>query len=311
VSQTLTKIITFLAFAAVGVSSYFHVQHWLQRSGGKEAISSPAPDLSGPVWNQASFKEDFHQAHWTHQLELEGLFPHDAPHLMTPALGTFPALYAPRVFRAVLQEGGIRLRWRPHPKNPVEGIQYQLERWRGAQESMQVLTTTKGLEFMDGVDCEGMDYRYRISAVLQRDIQTIGNRTRSVQRASPGVTLRLEVPRRLQWKAQLDPKRQLKLSLQRPGLPQMGPFATAEGQNFAQTDWVLMSFRKGETTEVVVTSIPRFDGLGRRVIINGEPAFRQHREKQPRFFLTVHFVDPCGQAWMTQIALPSAPLLPQ
>ena len=257
-------------------------------------------------YNPSVFQSHFRKAHRNQNLSLFRLFPERALGASTPALGSFPSLYAPRVFRAVLQEGGVRLSWRPHPKNPVESLEYHLQRWRGT-EAIQDLALTRGLEYVDSVPCEGIPYHYRLTAVLEREVPTLGDQSRRIRRASPATNLRVNIPRQGAWQSSgLQEMDVLLLQWTQPGLPTQGPFPVQRGESVGSTGWTLLSFRKEETEEETVTSIPRFDSLGRRVILDGQPAWRQKRILRPRSFVTAELQDPCGNLWVETLWLKTA-----
>ncbi len=265
------------------------------------SLSLPATETNKETaarYNPSDFQNQFREAHRNQNLSLFRLFPESSPEASTPALGSFPSLYAPRVFRSILQEGGVRLSWRPHPKNPVESLEYHLQRWRGT-ESMQDLALTRGLEYVDNVPCEGIPYHYRLTAELEREVKTTGDQSRNIRRASPATNLRVNIPRRGSWHSSgLDDADALLLQWAQPGLPTQGPFSVQRGEEVGSTGWTLLSFKKEETEDETVTSIPRFDSLGRRVILDGKPAWRQKRVLVPRSFVTTELKDPCGNLWV-------------
>jgi hypothetical protein len=244
-------------------------------------------------------------AHPTGGLHLEGIFgaalnPDESS---TPALGNFPAIYRPRALRASIQEGGIRLSWLPHPRNPVQDLQYRLERWN-SDGKLEVNQIVESNEWLDRVDCEALTYHYRVYAELERALP--GNTARSLRRTSPAATVMVALPRESIWLAdEIRPNGALLLRLQRPKRPELGPFVAPPGQMIGNTGWLLESYTKGETEVPMQTSIPRFDAFGRRIIVDGRPAFRSREDFESRIFVTVHLMDPCGLPWRQDLVLPS------
>ena len=221
----------------------------------------------------------------------------------TPALGEFPALYRPRVLRANIQEGGVRLSWLPHPRNPVQGLEYRVERWNsvGGLDSTEVLQST---ELLDRLECEGVTFHYRVYAELERPVSDRPD-SAALRRSSPAATTKVSLPRNSQWVADnLIDNSTLILRLQRPDRPELGPFEARPGEKFAESGWILESFTKGETEVPTMTRIPRFDELGRRVILDGRPAHRGREGTEIREFVTVHLLDPCGSPWRQNLLLP-------
>lgn len=221
----------------------------------------------------------------------------------TPALGEFPALFRPRVLRANIQEGGVRLSWLPHPRNPIDDLEYRVERWNSAGGLDATYTITNS-EILDRLDCEGITFHYRVYAELERPV---GNRpdAAALRRSSPAATTKVALPRKSQWVAdRLIDNSTLVLRLQRPDRPELGPFEARPGEKIAASGWILESFTKGETEVPTVTRIPRFDELGRRVIVDDRPAFRGREGTETRQFVTVHLLDPCGSPWRQNLLLP-------
>lgn len=221
----------------------------------------------------------------------------------TPALGEFPALYRPRVLRANIQEGGVRLSWLPHPRNPIDNLEYRIERWNSAG-GLDAAFTQQNTEVLDRLDCEGITFHYRVYAELERPV---GDRpdAPSLRRSSPAATTKVSLPQKSKWVADgLIDRGTLVLRLQRPDRPELGPFEARPGEKIADSGWILESFTKGETEVPTMTRIPRFDELGRRVIVDDRPAFRGREGTETREFVTVHLLDPCGSPWRQNLLLP-------
>ncbi len=221
----------------------------------------------------------------------------------TPALGEFPALYRPRVLRANIQEGGVRLSWLPHPRNPIDDLEYRIERWNsaGSLDASVVLTNT---EYLDRLDCEGITFHYRVYAELERAAPGLSNAA-ALRRSSPAATTKVALAKKSQWVAdKLIDNATLVLRLQRPDRPELGPFEASPGEKIADSGWILESFTKGETEVPTMTRIPRFDELGRRVIVDDRPAYRGREGTETRQFVTVHLLDPCGSPWRQNLLLP-------
>ena len=222
----------------------------------------------------------------------------------TPAQGPFPALYPPHDFRASPQEGGIRLSWTPHPANPVEGIRYRITRWAGAGEA-EFLVDTGALEHLDPVDCEGISYRYRIAAALERQVPSPGGESRRVLRESPRAAASAARERTARWSAvSLDENQRIGLILERQGRGRLGPFPAGPGEAVGSTGWFLEELTLRETPHQAPSIIPRFDGLGRRVIIDGRPANRTRLVTVQRVLAKLRFTDPCGASLSLELLLP-------
>jgi hypothetical protein len=243
-------------------------------------------------------------AHPTGGLNLQRVFgaSQESSETSTPALGNFPALYRPRALRASIQEGGIRLSWLPHPRNPIQDLQYRLERWN-SDGKLEINQVVEGHEWLDRVDCEAQTYHYRVYSELERTLPGVSQR--SLRRTSPAATAKVALPRKSQWIAdQLGPDGALQLRLQRPDRPELGPFSALPGQFIGNSGWLLESYTKGETEVPLRTSIPRFDAFGRRILVDGRPAFRSREDSETRIFVTVHLMDPCGLPWRQNLLLP-------
>jgi hypothetical protein len=141
----------------------------------------------------------------------------DANLLSAPAFAGFPALHAPQDLRAVEQEGGVRLSWRPHPQNPVEGLQYRIERWNQAGE-LEAQWVQDSLERLDHPSCEGVPYAYRVSTQLERQLE-LGDTQQTLVRRSPPIRTSLRLERSSNWKAELRDPGSLWLTLLKPGNP--------------------------------------------------------------------------------------------
>lgn len=221
----------------------------------------------------------------------------------TPPFAGFPALYAPQSFRASAQEGGFRLRWAAHPRNPVEGLRYRLERWNpdGELEATWVLDA---LEHVDRVACEGVPYVYRVSARMERTL-VVGGRPQPLIRRSPSARLGARLERRAEWRVTgLDAAGHPLLALHRPERPVEGPFRAEPGRPLGDTGWQIESWTKGETELPVVTRVPRFDEFGRRVVVDGRPASRSREDLRTKAFVTLDLIDPCGVSVRPTLFLP-------
>ncbi|HEX9794784.1 MAG TPA: hypothetical protein VGC54_12445 [Planctomycetota bacterium] len=229
-------------------------------------------------------------------------FPAAAPPAEADADSTslLPELRAPRTLRAGIQEGGIRLSWQPSTDNPVEGLRYSITRWAGAGEAEEV-AVVDGLEHLDRVECEGLTYYYRVRALLEREVR--GGRL--ARRESPSVAASAELPRRAVWTlARQRPDGSLDLFLERPGRPTLGPLRAVAGLEIGSTGWYLEAATVGPTSVRAETRIPRFDALGRRVIIDGRPADRIRVGTVKRLLATLRLSDPCGTSWNLELLLP-------
>ncbi|MFQ5750091.1 MAG: hypothetical protein ACE5H3_11640 [Planctomycetota bacterium] len=230
----------------------------------------------------------------------QGAVPDSRRASSTPAAGGFPPLFAPLRFRAAIQEGGIRLSWLPNPDNPVAGLSYRLTRW-SADRNPALVGETRSLEFLDPVDCEGVLYHYRLSSVLTREILP-GNPAR---RESPPATATAEKARTAVWRALgTTEDDQIVLQLERPGRPPVGPLAARAGEEVGGSGWILDAWRVRETSRKVPTRSPRFDALGRRVIIDGHPADRVRETAETRLLANIRLIDPCGASWSLELLLP-------
>lgn len=268
--------------------------------------SPPAPaDESAPLWEEQAEKEESILSERERGEELQAnyarAFPAggspirnrfgDASITTTPSFAGFPALHAPQELRAVRQEGGMRLSWRAHPQNPVEGLVYRIERWNAAGE-LEAEWVQDGLERLDRPGCEGVPYAYRVSVQLAKELQ-LGGETRTLTRRSPPARISVRLERRSQWRASEQDGR-LILTLESPGNPDEGPFEVEPGRPIGQTGWIAESWTKGETTVVHLARTPRFDELGRRVVVDGQASSRVREEPRKRAFVTLSLLDPCG-----------------
>jgi len=273
-----------------------------QTPGGSPAVSSPQEEPPEKAPDPALFRRRLEAA------ARGPLFPAGSQRAVpdarrvssTPASGGFPPLFAPLRFRAAVQEGGIRLSWLPNPDNPVEGLSYRLTRW-SADRNPELVGETRGLEFLDPVDCEGVLYHYRLSAVLTREILP-GHPAR---RESPPATASAEKARTAVWKALgTRGEDRILLQLERPGRPPVGPVAARAGEEVGGSGWILDAWRVRETSRRVPTRTPRFDALGRRVIIDGHPADRVRETAETRLLANIRLIDPCGASWSLELLLP-------
>jgi hypothetical protein len=216
----------------------------------------------------------------------------DADLLAAPAFAGFPALHAPQDLRAVEQEGGVRLSWRPHPQNPVRGLQYRVERWNQAGQ-LEAQWVQDSLERLDHPGCEGVPYAYRVSTQLERELE-LGDTQQTLVRRSPPIRTSVRLERRSNWVAELRDRKALWLTLRRPGSPDQGPFEAIPGESLGNTSWIVESWTKAETEVVALARSPRFDELGRRVVVDGQAASRVREEPRIRSFATLSLLDPCG-----------------
>ncbi|MAW61099.1 MAG: hypothetical protein CMJ94_09700 [Planctomycetes bacterium] len=216
----------------------------------------------------------------------------DASQAAAPAFAGFPALHAPQDLRASAQEGGVRLSWRAHPQNPVEGLVYRVERWNAAGE-LEADWVQEGLERLDLLPCEGIPYAYRVAAQLSRELE-LGGETQELIRRSPSARTSVRLERRTSWEARESADGRLLLTLKRPGSPDEGPFEAIPGQALGGSGWIVESWTKGETEVQHLARTPRFDELGRRIVIDGRPASRVREEPRMRAFVTLSLLDPCG-----------------
>jgi len=267
---------------------------------GQEIAAEIPPDQ-----RQAALASVLAEAHPVDGIRLSAIFgnTNNEAEESTPALGEFPALYRPRVLRANIQEGGVRLSWMPHPRNPIDNLEYRVERWNSAG-SLDAAFTLLSTELLDRLDCEGITFHYRVYAELERPVPGLANAP-ALRRSSPAATTKVALPRKSEWVADnLVGNTTLVLRLRRPNRPELGPFEAGPGENIADSGWILESFTKGETEVPTMTRIPRFDELGRRVIVDDRPAFRGREGTETREFVTVHLLDPCGSPWRQNLLLP-------
>ena len=273
---------------------------------GAGAPAEPEPE-SGPAAGTRSWPERIRRA-----LPGPAFGPKTAARLAPLApeapAGTapWPALHPPRDFQAEPAPGGVRLRWSPHPKNPVEGLRYRLWRWIGDRPG-ELLLETEGLEFLDPVVCEEVPLHYRLRAVLVRP-GTGGAPGDPEVRESAAAAARVVLPRESRFELrELRPGPRLVLVLQRPARPEQGPAEVGPGEEFARSGWILeeVSFRDAEVVEA--TRIPRFDALGRRAIIGGRPADRIREVAVTRTFARLRWTDPCGSPVEVELPVPSSP----
>lgn len=223
----------------------------------------------------------------------------------TPAFGSFPELRAPLEFRAHEQEGGVRLVWKPHPNNPVQGLRYRLERW-GPQGSLEAQWVVDRLEWVDEIPCENAPYAYRVSAELEKELE-LGSTLQTLARRSPSARISIRLERKTEFEAELDSDLRLWLTLKRRGLPDRGPFEAVPGKALGETQWFVESWTKGETEVDILARSPRFDALGRRIIVDGQPANRVREESELRAFVTLSLVDPCSQVLRETLILDQPP----
>ncbi|HJM39041.1 MAG TPA: hypothetical protein QGG59_02880 [Planctomycetota bacterium] len=215
-----------------------------------------------------------------------------------------PDVFPPMDFIATPQEGGIRLSWLPNPKNPVEGLRYEITRWAG-DGGAEELSPTRSREYLDLVPCEGVPYRYRLRALVERRIRGTGGIKQVRSRSSAPIGSVATVVRSATWVAfgTLEDGR-IQLSLARKGRPTLGPYATGPGEPIGDTGWNLEGLTLRETTVDELTSIPRFDALGRRVIISGQPADRTRTVETVRSLASIRLIDPCGSPLDLELLLP-------
>jgi hypothetical protein len=258
-----------------------------------------------PEQRQAALSSALAGAHPVDGIRLNAIFGNSNSEAeeSTPALGEFPALYRPRVLRANIQEGGVRLSWLPHPRNPIDDLEYRIERWNSAG-GLDAAYTVTNTELLDRLDCEGITFHYRVYTELERPVPGLENAP-VLRRSSPAATTKVALPKKSEWVAdKLIGNSTLVLRLKRHNRPELGPFEVEPGENIADSGWILESFTKGETEVPTMTRIPRFDELGRRVIVDDRPAFRGREGTETRKFVTVHLLDPCGSPWRQNLLLP-------
>lgn len=219
-------------------------------------------------------------------------------------LGSVEEVHPPLDFQASPIEGGIQLSWVADPRNPVEGLHYRLTRWAG-DGGGEELPPTSLSEFLDRVPCEGVPYRYRLQAEIRREIAAGAATPRWETRASEPAGATCTLPRHAEWSAEgLDAEGRIRLTLRRPGHPELGPFPVAPGQEIGITGWFLDGLTLRETSQQVETRIPRFDALGRRVIIGGRPADRTRLVTVTPLLASLRLSDPCGASLAVELLLP-------
>ncbi len=222
-------------------------------------------------------------------------------------LGSVEEVFPPLDFQATPQQGGILLSWVQDPRNPVEGLRYVVTRWVGEGGAEELPATTL-LEFLDGVRCEGVPYHYRVRAELRRELAAGTGPSRWETRSSEPVAASCTLPRRAEWATTGEAgDGRLWLTLSRPGLPELGPFAAGPGEAIGDSGWFLEGLTLQETTLQVETKIPRFDALGRRVIINGRPADRTRLATVTPLLASLRLSDPCGASLALELLLPLDP----
>ncbi len=220
----------------------------------------------------------------------------------TADLDDISQVYPPIDFTASPQTGGISLTWVADIRNPINGLEYKLTRWAG-DGSATPLGSTKKNEYFDVIDCEGTPYRYRLRTILNRPSSVLDGS--QVRAESAPVAATATMPRRTNWTTEgLTEDGSIMLFLNRPGRPQLGPFKAWPGAPIGNTEWVLEGLNVRDTTISVQTSIPRFDALGRRVIIEGRPAERTRSLDQSRLLASMRLTDPCGTALDLELLLP-------
>ncbi len=217
-------------------------------------------------------------------------------------------VYPPLDFQARPQEGGIRLSWLPDSRNPVQGIQYRLLRWRGDQTAEE-LAVLGSIEFFDPAECEGVPYQYRLFTQLRRSVGQ-GLAERSVLLESSPARAKAQIARTGAWEAVgLNNRGEPLLVFRRKGRPDDGPFPAFSGFPLGPDGWITEGYIVRETKVPLQTIHPRFDALGRRVIIMGRPANRVLDSLESRRAVTVRLTDPCGVPWSMDLLLPR--VLPQ
>ena len=218
--------------------------------------------------------------------------------------GSVEQVYPPLDLQASAQQGGIRLSWVQDPRNPVEGLRYVTTRWAG-DGGPEELPSTSLLEFLDPAGCEGIPYHYRVRAEVRRELPAGADASRWETRSSEPAAASCTLPRRSTWssRGQADAGR-LWLTLRRPGLPELGPFAAGPGEAIGDSGWFLEGLILQDTTLQVETKIPRFDALGRRVIINDRPADRTRLATVTPLLASLRLSDPCGASVALELVLP-------
>ena len=216
-------------------------------------------------------------------------------------------VYPPLDFRARPQEGGIRLSWLPDSRNPVQGIQYRLLRWRGDQTAEE-LAILNGIELFDPAECEGVPYQYRLFTQFRRTIGA-GFAERDILLESSPARAKAQIPRTGAWEAVgLTQKDEPLLIFRRAGRPDKGPYPVFSGFSLGPDGWIAEGYFLRETKVPRQTIHPRFDALGRRVIIMGRPANRVLEALEPRRAVSVRLTDPCGVPWSLDLLLPKVPI---
>ncbi len=227
----------------------------------------------------------------------------------TAPRGPLPAAPPPpRYLRAEIREDRILLAWQPPETggSPRE-LRYRLLRWVGDGVS-QVVYEGSATRWEDQVACPGLPHHYRLRALL--DVPLLEGRR--LLRESPAVAITVEPAPWWHWSATgLDPAGRILLLLEEPGQPPRGPEPAIPGREVAGTSWILKAVAFRETRVPVETRLPRFDALGRRVIINGRPADRVREDLESRILATVRLADPCGTAWTLELLLPRGSRLPE
>jgi hypothetical protein len=154
------------------------------------------------------------------------------------------------------------------------------------------------------VACEGVSYHYRLQAMVRREVLS----GQEVVRKSPSAATSAQLPRTMTWSSPgLAGADRIFLTAERRGRAAKGPFPTAAGEEIGTTGWFLAELRLRETEVQVETRTPRFDALGRRVIIDGRPADRVREVSANRILATIRLSDPCGSFWSLELLLPEVP----
>ncbi|TAH35014.1 MAG: hypothetical protein EYC70_14585 [Planctomycetota bacterium] len=220
-----------------------------------------------------------------------------------PGPGALPPLQPPAELRAAVEDGGIRLRWLPDPANPAEEVRYRLTRWAG-EGAAEELGDTGELQYFDPVRCEGLTYHYRVRARMDAP----AGAPTATESAPAAVSL--EFPASGQWSAEgLGADGGIVLVYERHGR-RSGPHPAHLGQAVGDTGWFLESLAVMDTEVRIPTTIPRFDALGRRVIIGALPASRSREVNQQRLLATIRLTDPCGTSWNLELLLPEGTARP-
>ena len=205
--------------------------------------------------------------------------------------------YPPLDVTAQVQAGQIRLSWVANPRNPVGRIHYEIQRWRGVGRG-EVLPLTRASEIVESTPCEGMTYLYKVRSVFQTDPSS------PTLTSNPAETSCV-VPRTSVWSAK---KGRLEgtwdLFQKKPGQPDQSFEGIRPGSPLGKTSWRMELATLRETTISSETSIPRFDALGRRVIINGQPAARTRARVAHGLLASLRLIDPCGISFDFEQFLP-------